>query len=308
MSGVNLAALRRELLVRYLDVWLPQALHRSRRITVALVHPGTDREVAEASLATIGEFADRIAGRRLTVVVLTPEPGSADRLAATQRELGLPPEVSVYAVAGGPDVLPAVLHAAGVSGAPLLAYLDLVGSAAPLDGLLATLATGRPVEVLLVLPAGPRVEPASVAAAERAGFPLVTEVELVPDDATPAELLIFGTSAGRGLDAFKDELWALDEYAGVRYRDPHDPEGHLLDITLSPRPGPLRRELLARLADGPATVTELRQFAASRTVYRGADVTRVLGAALAAGLISRTPEAGRLGGDVIISRAAPSRP
>ncbi len=141
-----------------------------------------------------------------------------------------------------------------------------------------------------------------------AGFPLVTGVELVPDDGSPAQLVVFATSSGHGLDAFKNALWDVDEYAGVRYRDPHDPAGHLLDISLTPHSGPLRRELLTRLVEGPASVVELRRFATARTVYRSADVVTALTALLAAGQVSRTPEHGRLGGDVVISRTVPSSP
>jgi hypothetical protein len=120
-----------------------------------------------------------------------------------------------------------------------------------------------------------------------------------------ARLVTFGTTLGKSLEAFKNALWAVDEYAGVRYRDPRDPEGHLLDISLSPHPGPLRRELLAHLAaEGECSVTELRRFTLTNTVYRAADTVRVLNALLAAGAVSRSPERGRLGGDVLISPPA----
>ena len=100
----------------------------------------------------------------------------------------------------------------------------------------------------------------------------------------PGELLVFATTSGKSLEAFKDTLWAVDEYAGVRYRDPGDPERHLIDISLTPHPGPLRRELLGHLAEvGEATVTELRTFALTETVYRAADATRVLHALLTPG-------------------------
>jgi hypothetical protein len=127
-------------------------------------------------------------------------------------------------------------------------------------------------------------------------------VELVAGEATAGELAVFATTSGRSLEAFKDELWAVDEFAGVRYRDPGDPEGHLMDISLNPHPGPLRRELLAHLADaGPRTVTELRTFALTDTAYRAADATRVIGSLVAAGAVTRDPEHGRLGGDVVIA-------
>src|SRR5258708_4643109 len=78
---------------------------------------------------------------------------------------------------------------------------------------------------------------------------------------TQSRLLAFATSSAKSLEAFKNCLWAVDEYAGVRYRDPGDPEGHLMDISLRPDPGPLRRELLAHLdAAGGCRVTELRHF------------------------------------------------
>ena len=134
-----------------------------------------------------------------------------------------------------------------------------------------------------------------------AGFPLVTAVELATGE-EPGELLVYATTLGKNLEAFKETLWAVDEFAGVRYRDPGDPERHLIDISLNPHPGPLRRELLAHLAEvGEATVTELRTFALTETVYRAADATRVLHALLTAGSVTRRPEQGRLGGDVVIA-------
>ncbi|MBM0260846.1 hypothetical protein JNW89_33520, partial [Micromonospora sp. 4G55] len=58
----------RELLVRQLDHWLPAALHRSRRATLALSY--ADPDAAEAALRVVAEFSDRLRGRRLTVLVL----------------------------------------------------------------------------------------------------------------------------------------------------------------------------------------------------------------------------------------------
>ena len=65
-----------------------------------------------------------------------------------------------------------------------------------------------------------------------------------------------------------------------------------------------RDELLAELArSGPRTVTELRRFAATSTVYRAADANRALASLLAAGAVTRDPEHGRLGGAVVVSAA-----
>jgi hypothetical protein len=145
------------------------------------------------------------------------------------------------------------------------------------------------------------------AALRDAGFPLTTAVELVTADDVDGELLFFATMSGRSLEAFKEALWAADEFVGVRYRDPGDPLRHPIDISLSPHPGPLRRELLMHLAAvGACTVTELRTFTLTETVYRAADTTRVLGAMVTAGTVLRTPEHGRLGGDVVIAVAGPT--
>ncbi|NES31723.1 hypothetical protein GCE86_02945 [Micromonospora terminaliae] len=290
-------AVLRELLVRQLDHWLPAALHRARRATLALAYAGGDATGAEAALRVVAEFADRLRGRRLTVLVIA---GGGEDLPARlgAAEAALPADVAVHVVPGRPDRLPVALKAAGAAGAPLFTVVD---GGEPDPALLAAAASGRPAEVLLVTAPGRSLRPALTGA----GFPLVTEVELVPADGGPARLLGYATGSDRGLEAVKDALWAVDEYAGVRYRDPADPAGRLLDISLDPEPGPLRRELLAELArSGPRTVTALRRFAATSTVYRAADANRALASLLAAGAVTRDPGHGRLGGDVLISAAA----
>lgn len=301
MSAARIAAVRRELLVRHLDAWVPAALHRSRRVTVAQAYASADDGVAEATLRVFGEFADLVAGRRVTVVVVAPDAGLAGRLDTAQREIGTPADLAVYVVPGDIRRLPVILAAAGAGGAPLLTVLDASAGPAPDPAALAAAATGRPAELLLVLGDQARAGFDHRAALEGQGFPLVTDVEMVGDDGTVA-LVVFATSSGNSLTAFKEAMWSVDEYAGVRYRDPGDPAGHLLDISLTPHPGPLRRELLARLAaTGPARVTELRQFTLVETVFRAADANRVLTALLTAGLVSREPAHGRLAGDVLIT-------
>ncbi|MBC8994238.1 hypothetical protein [Micromonospora chalcea] len=289
-------AVLRELLVRQLDHWLPAALHRARRATLALAYAGGDATGAEEALRVVAEFADRLRGRRLTVLVVADDGTDlATRLGAA--EAALPADVAVHLVPGGPDRLPVALKAAGAAGAPLLTVAD---GADPDPALLAAAASGRPAELLLVTVPGRSLRPALSAA----GFPLATEVELVPDGDGPARLLGYATGSDKGLETVKEALWAVDEYAGVRYRDPADPQGRLLDISLEPEPGPLRRELLAELArSGPRTVTELRRFATTATVYRAADANRALASLLASGAATRDPEHGRLGGDVLISAA-----
>lgn len=295
------ASVKRELLVRYLDSWTPTALHGGRRATFAQAGDG---DTAEAAVRVFAEFADRLRGRQLTMLVVAEAAEELSwRLAAVQTELSTPADLSVHVMAGGVDRVPVALKAAGAGRAPLLVYLDASGEAPPDPATLAAVAGGRPAELLLALDSSARGELDHRRALYDAGFTLVTDVELVDGD--NSQLVAFATSSGKSLDAFKNAMWAVDEYAGVRYRDPGDPEGHLLDISLNPHPGPLRREMLAQLAAvGRCSVTDLRRFTVTETVYRSADTTRVLTALLTAGLISRTPERGRLGGDVLIELSA----
>ncbi|MFC0508836.1 hypothetical protein [Micromonospora costi] len=304
------AAVRRELLVRQLETWLPGALHRSRRATLALAYAHDDAGSADAALGVVAEYADRLRGRRLTVLVLAGEAADLPaRLGPV--EAGLPADVAVHLVPGDPGRLPVAVKAAGAAGAPLFSYVDLSapgpippasesggGAGGPDPAVLRAAAGGRPAELLLCAGGDAR------AGLGAAGFPLVTEVDLVPGGGRPASRIAFGTGSDRSLEAFKDALWAVDEFAGVRYRDPADPAGRLLDIALDPEPGPLRRELLAELTrSGPRTVTELRRYALTSTVYRSSDAVRALTGLLAAGSVTRDPVAGRLGGDVVITAA-----
>jgi len=295
----------REILVRQLDAWGPAALHRAKRATFVQAYGGPVGGLAEAAIRVFDEFTDLLRGRRLTLPVVGPTVDAA-ALDRVVRELDRPSGLDVHPVAGGVDALPAVLSAASAGGAPLLAFVDATTGPPPSAAALAAIAKGKPAELLLVLGAGGRGLDHR-AALRTAGFPLVADVELVARDGAGAaggdetRLVAFATGSGKSLDAFKDAMWAVDEYAGVRYRDPHDPEGHLLDISERPHPGPLRRELLAHLDTvGRATVTELRQFTVTDTVYRSADATRVITALLTGGHIRRDPPSGRLAGDVLI--------
>lgn len=155
-------AVLRELLVRQLDHWLPGALHRSRRATLALSYAG-DPGTAEAALRVVAGFADRLRGRRLTVLVLADGgPEVPARLGVV--EATLPADVAVHVVSGDPARLPVVLKAAGAAGAPLLTLID---GGAPDPALLAATTTGRPAEVLLTAAATHALRPALTAA----GFP-----------------------------------------------------------------------------------------------------------------------------------------
>ncbi len=110
-----------------------------------------------------------------------------------------------------------------------------------------------------------------------------------------AQALAFGTSTEKALEKFKDELWALDEYAGVRLRNPGDPDGTLLDISVRPNPAPVRRCLIGQVRrTGGLTVTQLRSWALRETIFRVSDVTKVLQALVNAAAVGREPSSGRL--------------
>ncbi|MDI6101210.1 hypothetical protein QLQ12_21590 [Actinoplanes sp. NEAU-A12] len=291
---------KRELLVRHLQAWAAGALHRARRAT--FVHGYADADggaAAEAAVRVLADLPDLARGRELSMVAVGDDiTGVGRRLSAAQRDAGAAAGLAVLPVGGGTDErLPVALKAAGASRVPLMGFLDASGSAPPAVATVAAIAAGKPAEVLLVLPPGSPVGPY-----RGLGFPLFTVAELATGP-EPGEVVAFATTSAKSLENFKEALWAVDEFAGVRLRDPADPERHLIDISLTPHPGPLRRELLARLAEvGTATVTELRTFALTETVYRAADATRVLHALVDAGTVTREPSHGRFGGDVVIGR------
>ncbi|WP_328425182.1 hypothetical protein OG470_16280 [Micromonospora sp. NBC_00389] len=284
----------RELLVRQLTTWLPAALQRSRRATVALAWAGADEGGgAEAALRVIAGHADQVRGRRVTVLVLAD--GAADlpaRLGPVEAEL--PAEVTVHLLPGVPDRLPVAVKAAGAAGSPLFSFVDLPGAATP--ELLTATSNGRAGEVLLHAGSGTR--DALIAA----GFPLVAEVVPVLPDNEAAGVIAFGSRSDRSLEAVRDALWAIGADLDVRYRDPADPAGAPVDVAGDPNPEALARELLAELRRGGSRpVTELRRHTLTTTVYRAADANRALTALLEAGDVRREREAGRLAGDEIIT-------
>ena len=298
------APVKREILVRHLRGWAAGALHRARRAT--FVHGYADADsgaAAEAAVRVLAGLPDLARGRELSMVAVGDDvTGVGQRLTAVQRDAGGGAGLTVLPVGGGTDGRLAVaLKAAGAVRVPLLGYLDAAsGSEPPAVTTVAAIAAGKPAEVLLVLPPGSPVDPY-----RGLGFPLLTVAELATGP-EPGEVVAFATTSARSLESFKEALWAVDEFAGVRLRDPADPERHLLDVSSSPDSGPLSREplareLLAHLAEvGTATVTELRTFALTETVYRASDATGALHALIDAGTVTREPSHGRLGGDVLI--------
>ncbi|MBQ1026794.1 hypothetical protein [Micromonospora sp. C95] len=267
--------------LRHLDRWVPAALRRARRATVALGYDGSDPHLAEQTVRLAGEHAARLRGCRLTVLVLaegTEELPS--RIGAAEAEL--PAEVAVHLMPGPPARLPVALRAAGAAGAPVLSYLEADDPVA-----LTAAATGRSAEAFVVAGAATALRAGLI----DAGFALATEVELVDAD----RRLGFGTGSDRSLEELKETLWA----SGLRFRDP---DGEPLSSASPVDTTPLGRALLGELTrHGPRTVTELRRYAVTATAYRAADAVRALNELLDTGQVTRTPPDGRLGGDVLVT-------
>lgn len=253
------------MLVRYLDAWTATVLRSPRGGTY--VECG---DFAAEAFRVFGEFADRLAGHHLEAVLVGRDaPG------------GAPAGLVVRTVAGLPEV--------DVPG-PMLAHLT--GTDWP-----PSLVRGKAHEVLLAAEPGPDHRERLRAA----GLGCVAAVDLVAEDGC-ARALVFATADSRHLATFKTELWAVDEFAGIRYRDPRDAERTLLDISLTPQLLPLRRALRAELARrGPATVAELQRFTLLETIYRAEDAVGALTAAVAAGEVAREPERGRLTSRTVLS-------
>jgi three-Cys-motif partner protein len=345
-SGAVHGTVKRELLVRLLDSAAPALVHGGFTYAEGYARTAAEPEPsAIAALRVFGEFADRLRGPVAVVLVGGDADGldaSSERIARARAELGLPARVRVDVVPGGCDehLVPALRRAQAL-GSPILAYLDAVGAVPPGHATVTQLAAGNHTDVLIALDPVALTDPAAPAdpaagehlfgpaawraaadqpAADRypylvgcyrealrqAGLPLVTHVELV-DDGGYAQLLFFATASDKSLDRFKDELWSVDEFAGVRYRDPRDRDHALLDISLEPHLGPLRRALLDRVgAAGECPAGELRAHTRTETIYRAQDAFRALGGLVSTGKLSRQPERGRLTADTMIRLPGPA--
>ncbi len=263
-------AVRHELLTRYLDAWTPTVLHGARQVCYV---DGTGAASAEAALRVFAEFADRLAGHELEMVLVGAVTGDLD---------GVPPGVTISLSSRIP----------ATPAGPVFAYLDAVP-----DGLRALMRHRASEALIVVDPSGGGRE-----SLLDAGLTQVLDVELV-DAAGATQLLLFGTRSAKNLEKFKAELWAVDEYAGIRYRDPRDPDSELLDISATPPIGPLRRALLALVRTEPRTLAELREHTATRTMYRGEDAARAVHSLLTGGTLTRDPVRGRLNAETVLRAA-----
>lgn len=262
-------AVKTELLVRYLDAWTPVALRSHRG--ASFVEAGTS---AADALRVFGESADLLDETHLDVVLVGVT-------------VDVPPTGLSIRSADPADLV--------VTG-PALAHVDVVdGPLTEADAwrLVASLGRGKGREVLLTLPDASQAADACGRLREL-GLTCTVAVELVADD-DRTQLVLFATADSKHLTTFKNELWAVDEFAGIRYRDPHDTEHSVVDISLTPQLLPLRRELLAELAlRGTCTVANLQQYTLLSTIYRPADTVGALTSAASAGAVTREPAKGRL--------------
>jgi hypothetical protein len=309
------AAVKHELLVRHLDAWTPAALHGHKRVTYVegfADRSGTDGS-AEAALRVFGEFADLLERHKLAMVLVGEDSRRLSRLSKRLSEVAAefdsPAGLSVHTAAGGcaKSLMPALRETKSM-GSPIFGWFDSYGSSAPPPSVVSEIAGNKSTEVLLSLSPdsleGSGPYPHRISSYRnglgKAGLGLAAHVELV-DASGKAELLLFGTSSEKGLEKFKDELWALDEYAGIRYRDPRDEEHTLLDISLQPNVGPLRRALAEYIVHtGESTVASLRTWAVRETAYRAADAVKAVQALVSAGVVERSPTSGRLLPDTVI--------
>jgi three-Cys-motif partner protein len=106
-----------------------------------------------------------------------------------------------------------------------------------------------------------------------AGFAYSSVFELV-DERGHELLLVFGTSEEYGIDKMKRAMWNVDPIRGSRFRDPRDPNQAAFELSLTdPDLRLLKEQILGRLEQGPATLSELKRFALLDTVYRAPHAT-----------------------------------
>ena len=185
-------AISHELLVRYLDAWLPLALHGHKRVTYVDTGPAS----AAAAARVVCEFEDDLPRHAVTMVV--GGTASADEVLARR-----PPGLTVVPTTGS---LLTALRDAHALDAPAFAWLRW-----PVPGdLLSTVASGRSTELVLI-----GGDAAAESLLTKAGLTRLVRVDLV-DGAGRAEHVCFATAVEKSVEKFKDELWALDEYCVTR--------------------------------------------------------------------------------------------
>ncbi|MBP2330606.1 three-Cys-motif partner protein [Kibdelosporangium banguiense] len=102
------------------------------------------------------------------------------------------------------------------------------------------------------------------AALGRAGFDYRLQFEVVPKTGQPLNL-VYGTTHVKGVEVMKDAMWKVDGDGGMAFRDPRTRDAQIpgqLDIfgTGTSQDPELLELVMQRLAEGPATVDELRTW------------------------------------------------
>ncbi|MFJ9131251.1 three-Cys-motif partner protein TcmP [Streptomyces sp. NPDC102340] len=142
----------------------------------------------------------------------------------------------------------------------------------------------------------------------RAGFLHTLYFEMV-DEGGRVLYLIFGTAHAKGLEKMKEAMWKVDPSYGVRYRDPKDVQQEALALEFEPNTAPLQRILRTFVAASPGgrTVEELQKYTLLETVYRPAQVIRLIRQMRNEGIVTTEPRAVNAKARVTIS-TTPRKP
>ncbi|WP_327324577.1 three-Cys-motif partner protein TcmP [Streptomyces sp. NBC_01210] len=140
----------------------------------------------------------------------------------------------------------------------------------------------------------------------RAGFLHTLYFEMV-DEGGRVLYLIFGTAHEKGLEKMKEAMWKVDPSYGVRYRDPKDTQQEALALEFEPNTAPLQRILRAFVADSSEgrTIEELQKYTLLETVYRPAQVIRLIRQMRDEGAVATEPRVVNAKTRVTISTAPP---
>jgi three-Cys-motif partner protein len=150
------------------------------------------------------------------------------------------------------------------------------------------------------------------AALLRAGFGFALQFQVVPRTGQPL-YLVFGTGHTSGVEAFKDAMWNVDTSDGMRFSDPRTTIAkqeaiRALQPTLWDDPDAPDAELLAfvvdRLAEGPATVEQVRDYLLRETArWRPEHAREAINYLVTDGQVLREPPNGALRRDVTLRLA-----
>src|SRR3954452_5050635 len=105
MSAPAIATVKRELLVRYLEVWAPSALRHGRRVTY--VHGYADADggaAAEAAARVLAEQSDLVRGRELSMLAVGENVDELGvRLTGILQAAGATAGLNALTISGGTD-------------------------------------------------------------------------------------------------------------------------------------------------------------------------------------------------------------